>query len=390
MVKIATSLVKELRERTGLGMMECKRALVDTNGNIQQAIDELRKTSGLKAAKKAGRTAADGVIGVKVIDNYGVICEINSETDFVARDENFSSFVEIVLSTAFDKKNTDFKSLFLEENLEGQRQALIQKIGENIMPRRASSIEAPMIGSYLHSNNKIGVLVGMRGDDPELAQNVAMHIAAVNPVVVESKDMPSEVLAAEEKIYAAQANETGKPEKIIEKMVSGWQVGQTLHYGSNYITDISSHGLDMLTAESSGLLKLWSTHSKNQTSDTLYGKTEIMDAIFGPSDDKIAVAFENGEIKISIYRVKKEEVLIKKRKDTQLSDQEGAVILFSDNGCGIPHEVGEKIFDPFFTFICANKCRAKNLTCLCCLFNKIFHDINYFFIMDISMYSHAC
>ena len=221
MVKIATSLVKELRERTGLGMMECKRALVDANGNIQQAIDELRKSSGLKAAKKAGRTAADGVIGVKVIDNYGVICEINSETDFVARDENFSSFVEIVLSAAFDKKNTDFKSLFLEENLEEQRQALIQKIGENIMPRRASSIEAPMIGSYLHSNNKIGVLVGMRGDDPELAQNVAMHIAAVNPVVVESKDMPPEVLAAEEEIYAAQANETGKPEKIIEKMVSG-------------------------------------------------------------------------------------------------------------------------------------------------------------------------
>ena len=221
MVKIATSLVKELRERTGLGMMECKRALADANGNIEQAIDELRKTSGLKAAKKAGRTAADGVIALKVIDNYGVICEINSETDFVARDENFSSFVEVVLATAFDKKNTDFKSLFLEENLEGQRQALIQKIGENIMPRRASSIEAPMIGSYLHSNNKIGVLVGMRGDDPELAQNVAMHIAAVNPVVVESKDMPPEVLAAEEEIYAAQANETGKPEKIIEKMVSG-------------------------------------------------------------------------------------------------------------------------------------------------------------------------
>ena len=112
MVKIATSLVKELRERTGLGMMECKRALVDTNGNIQQAIDELRKTSGLKAAKKAGRTAADGVIGIKVIDNYGVICEINSETDFVARDENFSSFVEIVLATAFDKKIPILRACF--------------------------------------------------------------------------------------------------------------------------------------------------------------------------------------------------------------------------------------------------------------------------------------
>ena len=221
MAKIAISLVKELRDRTGLGMMECKRALVDCNGNIEKAIDELRKTSGLKAAKKAGRTAAEGVIGIKTAGSYGVICEINSETDFVARDENFNNFVEAVLESVFENKTTDLNSLFSEENLEDARQALIQKIGENVLPRRASSVEAPIIGSYLHSNNKIGVLVGLRGDNHELAQDIAMHIAAVNPVVVESKDMPSDLLAAEEEIYAAQARETGKPDKIIEKMVSG-------------------------------------------------------------------------------------------------------------------------------------------------------------------------
>ena len=221
MARVATSLVKELRERTGLGMMECKRALVDSGGDIEQAIDDLRKTSGLKAAKKAGRTAADGVIGLKFAGSYGVICEINSETDFVARDENFIIFVETVMESLFGSKNTDLKSLFSDESLEKARQSLIQKIGENILPRRASSIEAPMIGSYLHTNNKIGVLVGLHGDNHNLAQDVAMHIAAANPVVVDSKDMPPEVLAAEEKIYVAQARESGKPDKIVEKMVSG-------------------------------------------------------------------------------------------------------------------------------------------------------------------------
>lgn len=221
MAKVAINLVKELRDRTGLGMMECKRALVDCNGNIEKAIDELRKTSGLKAAKKAGRTAAEGVIGIKTAGSYGVICEINSETDFVARDENFNNFVEAVLESIFDNKTTDLNSLFSKENLEDARQALIQKIGENVLPRRASSVEAPIIGSYLHSNNKIGVLVGLRGENHDLAQDLAMHIAAVNPVVVESKDMPSDLLAAEEEIYAAQAKETGKSDKIIEKMVSG-------------------------------------------------------------------------------------------------------------------------------------------------------------------------
>ena len=116
MAKIAISLVKELRDRTGLGMMECKRALVDCNGNIEKAIDELRKTSGLKAAKKAGRTAAEGVIGIKTAGSYGVICEINSETDFVARDENFNNFVEAVLESVFDNKTTDLNRLFSKEN----------------------------------------------------------------------------------------------------------------------------------------------------------------------------------------------------------------------------------------------------------------------------------
>jgi len=221
MAAISASLVKELRERTGLGMMECKKALVEADGDIDKAIDDLRKSSGMKAAKKAGRTAAEGVVAVKVADDnsYGVLVEVNSETDFVARDDNFLAFVNNVVEKAFADKQTD--AAVLAEEMEDARQALVQKIGENITVRRVALVEAPVVGSYVHSNNRIGVLTALSAGDEELARDVAMHVAAVNPQVVKPEDMPQELVDKEREIFSAQARESGKPEEIIAKMIEG-------------------------------------------------------------------------------------------------------------------------------------------------------------------------
>ena len=220
MAQVTASLVKELRDRTGLGMMECKRALADVDGDIDKAIEELRKSSGMKAAKKAGRTAADGLVAVKAENGYGLVLEVNSETDFVARDEGFQGFVTTVLDTAFASKQTDIAQL-MSGDLESAREALVQKIGENISPRRASSLEAPVVGGYVHSNNRIAVVVGLTGGDEALARDVAMHVAAVNPAVVSSDQMPADKVAAEREIFTAQAIESGKPPEIAAKMVEG-------------------------------------------------------------------------------------------------------------------------------------------------------------------------
>ena len=219
---VTASLVKELRERTGLGMMECKKALVEADGDIDKAIEDLRKSSGLKAAKKAGRTAADGVVAAKVADDYsfGVLVEVNSETDFVARDDNFLSYVAKVVDKAFAERQSDV-SVLMEGELEEARQALVQKIGENISVRRIAVVEAPVVGSYVHSNNKIAALVALSGADVELARDVAMHVSATNPQVNKPEDMPSELVDKEKEIFSAQARESGKPEEIIEKMISG-------------------------------------------------------------------------------------------------------------------------------------------------------------------------
>jgi elongation factor Ts len=219
---VTASLVKELRERTGLGMMECKKALVEANGDIELAIEELRKSSGLKAAKKAGRTAADGVVAVKVSDDatVGVLVEVNSETDFVARDDNFLGFVEKVLNKAFADKQSDIDALMAGE-LEEARQALVQKIGENISVRRAQIVEAPVVGSYVHSNNRIAVLTALTGGNQELAKDVAMHVAASNPQVNKPDDMPAELVEKEKEIFTAQARDSGKPDEIIAKMITG-------------------------------------------------------------------------------------------------------------------------------------------------------------------------
>lgn len=224
MAEISASLVKELRERTGLGMMECKKALVEAGGDIEKAIEELRKSSGMKAAKKAGRTAADGIAAAKVADDgsYAVVIEVNSETDFVARDANFLDFVQKVLAKAFASKQTEVAAL-MDGELETARQALVQKIGENIGVRRVTLVSADsgVVGGYVHSTGKIAVLVSLKGGDADLAKDVAMHVAAVNPAVVRAEDMPAEVVAKEKEIYLAQARESGKPEEILEKMVAG-------------------------------------------------------------------------------------------------------------------------------------------------------------------------
>ncbi len=222
MTTITASQVKELRERTGLGMMECKKALVETAGDIDLAIENLRKSSGMKAAKKAGRIAAQGAVAIKVSDDgrLGVLVEINSETDFVARDDNFRAFVKTVLEHAYRDRPGDVAALMAGE-LETAREALVQKIGENINVRRAVVVEAAVVGSYVHSNDRIAVLVGLTGGSAELARDIAMHVAAVNPQVAKPQDMPQDLLEKEREIYVVQARESGKPDAIVEKMVAG-------------------------------------------------------------------------------------------------------------------------------------------------------------------------
>ena len=221
---MSAALVKELRERTGLGLLECKKALAEADGDIEAAIEALRKSSGMKAAKKAGRTAADGVVAIQTAADggFGAMVEVNSETDFVARDENFLGFVNSVVSKAFDERLDDVAALAGGET-EDARQALVQKIGENISVRRVVTYQAAegVIGGYVHGNNRIAVLVSLKGGSEELARDVAMHVAAVNPQVVSPDDMPEEQVAKEREIYVAQAQDSGKPAEIIEKMVDG-------------------------------------------------------------------------------------------------------------------------------------------------------------------------
>ena len=227
MTTISASMVKELRERTGLGMMDCKKALADADGDMDKAIEDLRKASGLKAAKKASRVAAEGIVMTQVAEdgNYGTIIEINSETDFVARDDNFLAFSKDVLNLAFANSDADVDAL-LSSGVEDLREKLVQKIGENVNVRRVDRLQFDnadqgIVESYVHSNNRIAVLISLKGGDEALARDIAMHIAAVNPMVVRPEDVPEEILAKESEIYSAQARESGKPEEIIEKMISG-------------------------------------------------------------------------------------------------------------------------------------------------------------------------
>ena len=221
MAAISAQMVKELRERTSLGMMDCKKALVESDGDMDLAIDNLRKSSGMKAAKKAGRIASDGVISMKAAEDgtAAVMVEVNCETDFAARDENFLEFATTVTDQVFDSKETDVAKL-LASGLEVTRENLVQKIGENCSIRRVEAFEG-VVGSYMHTNGKIGVLVSLQGGNSELGRNIAMHIAATSPTVVSPDDAPADLIAKEREIYTAQAQESGKPPEIIEKMIDG-------------------------------------------------------------------------------------------------------------------------------------------------------------------------
>lgn len=221
---MSAAQVKELRERTGLGLLECKKALAEASGDIEAAIETLRKSSGMKAAKKAGRTAAEGIVAIQSAPDgsLAAMVEVNSETDFVARDENFLNFVQTVVGTAFEQRNNDI-TLLAGGEIEEARQALVQKIGENISVRRVVVHEASagVVGGYVHGNNRIAVVVSLKGGNAELAKDVAMHVAAVNPQVVSPDQMAEEVVAKEREIYTAQAQESGKPAEIVEKMIDG-------------------------------------------------------------------------------------------------------------------------------------------------------------------------
>ncbi|MCB1644510.1 MAG: elongation factor Ts [Pseudomonadales bacterium] len=221
MADITASMVRDLRERTGLGMMDCKKALVEADGDAELAIENLRKSSGMKAAKKAGRTAAEGLLGYKTEDGVAVIVEVNCETDFAAKDSNFKQFVGTVTDAVFAAKSDDVAAL-LAGGLEAVREELVQKIGENVSIRRATVMEGD-VTSYIHTNGKIGVLVKLEGGNEELGKDLAMHIAAADPQpqYVNTSDVPEELIAKEREIYVAQAADSGKPAEIVEKMVEG-------------------------------------------------------------------------------------------------------------------------------------------------------------------------
>ena len=228
---ITAALVKELRERTGSGMMECKRALQETNGDIEAAIEEMRKAGLAKAGKKGDRTAAEGRIIIRVSDDgkRAVIVEVNCETDFVTKGDDFQNFASQVAERALASGVSDIDALMAlpftaggDKSIDLARQELIAKIGENINIRRLTTVdcEGGIIGNYLHGD-RIGVIVELQGGDGALAKDIAMHIAASNPQAVSEEQVSAELLEKEKEVFAAQAQESGKPAEIIDKMVNG-------------------------------------------------------------------------------------------------------------------------------------------------------------------------
>ena len=222
MTEISASLVKELRERTGMGMMDCKQALLETNGDITQAIEELRKSSGIKASKKAGRSAADGILQIQLVNSIGFMVEINCETDFVAKDGSFVEFSEEVIKAFSSGEYLELDQL-MEGDLSDKREKLVQKLGENIVVRRVfiSDDSADHTGIYLHSNKKIACIVCLKGGNEEVAKDIAMHIAATDPLAITPQDIPEETVKKEKEIFEAQSADSGKSEEIIVKMVEG-------------------------------------------------------------------------------------------------------------------------------------------------------------------------
>ena len=227
---ITAALVKELRERTGAGMMECKKMLQQTDGDIEAAIEEMRKSGQAKAAKKAGRIAAEGLIVISTAADgkSAAMAEVNCETDFVAKDESFASFAAAVADRALDSEADDVAALARlplndgdETTIEQAREALVAKIGENMSVRRFVRMRSSGgIYSYRHGV-RIGVLVDMEGGNDELGRDIAMHIAASNPLCVAESDVPADVIEKEREIYREEARQSGKPENILDKIIEG-------------------------------------------------------------------------------------------------------------------------------------------------------------------------
>ncbi|BBT18374.1 translation elongation factor Ts [Metapseudomonas otitidis] len=222
MAEITAALVKELRERTGLGMMDCKKALTAADGDIEKAIDDMRAAGAIKAAKKSGNIAAEGSIAVKVADDNkaAVIIEVNSQTDFLALQDDFKAFVAASVEQAYNEKLTDAAPLVASR--EEARLALVAKTGENVNIRRLARVEGDVVGAYLHGH-RIGVLVNLKGGNVELAKDIAMHVAASNPQFLNASEVSEEAIAKEKEIFLALNADkiAGKPENIVENMVKG-------------------------------------------------------------------------------------------------------------------------------------------------------------------------
>lgn len=225
-MSISASMVKELRERTGAGMMECKKALVETGGNMDEAVETLRKSGQAKADKKSGRVAAEGRIVIAADGKRAALLEVNSETDFVAKDDNFVAYTDAVAAAALAGNITDVSVLNASKLADGRtvetaRTELVAKVGENISVRRVAIVEGKdHLGDYTHGV-RIGAVVAMTGGDADLARDVAMHIAATNPACVDDSGVPADLLERERRIFTEQAAESGKPADIVEKMVVG-------------------------------------------------------------------------------------------------------------------------------------------------------------------------
>lgn len=256
MAEVTAKLVKELRDRTGLGMMECKKALQEANGDIELAIDNLRKSGQAKAAKKAGNIAADGAIIIAQADKKALLLEVNCQTDFVAKDENFTAFANKVAELALTNNTTDVAGISALAYADGQtveeaRVALVQKIGENIQVRRAEVIEGSNLAVYRHGI-RIGVVVSYEGGNEGTGKSVAMQVAAFNPLAVNEADVPADILAREKDIIEAKAKESGKPENVVEKMIAGGlqkYLNEVTLVNQPYVIDNDKKVGDVLKAE---------------------------------------------------------------------------------------------------------------------------------------------
>jgi elongation factor Ts len=257
---VTAALVKELRERTGAGMLDCKKALVETDGDIELAIENMRKSGQAKAAKKAGRIAAEGVILTKVEAGRATMLELNCETDFVARDEGFLKFGNALLEIASANNINDIDELNASDldgvKVSDARDTLVAKIGENISPRRVINVEGETLGAYVHGG-RIGVVAILTGGDETLAKDVAMHVAAASPQFVKPEDVPAEVVEKEKEIQIGIAMQSGKPADIAEKMVAGRMkkfTGEVSLTGQPFVKDPSISVAELLKNNSADVI----------------------------------------------------------------------------------------------------------------------------------------